>query len=92
MNVNDLVALADLSGVMRSNGIRRACFATDGSVSECELDPKYEPPPEPERALTPEEQAVAKVERMKAAERQKRIDDALMFAAAEGFPRELIES
>jgi hypothetical protein len=89
MNVSDLIALADVAGVMRSNGIHRACFAPDGSVSECELDPKYEPPPEPERPLTPEEQAVAKVERDKARARQKILDDALMFAAAEGFPREL---
>lgn len=71
---------------MRSNGIHRARFAADGTLTECELDPKYMAPEAPAAPMTPMDQAVARDEAAKYAARQKIADDQLLFMASEGLP------
>jgi hypothetical protein len=69
---------------MRSNGIHRARFNEDGSLAECELDPKYTPPPPPQRPLTPEDQELAKREAKRQVLLDKQAYDALLYMAVEG--------
>jgi hypothetical protein len=84
MNVADLAHLADVASCMRNNGIHRARFNEDGSVAECELDPKYTAPPPPQRPLTPEDQELAKRDAKRQAILDKEAYDALLFMASEG--------
>ena len=86
MNVADLVHLADVSAVMRGNGIHRAKFNPDGSLAECELEPKFTPPEAPRKPLTPEEQELAKRADAEQARAAKLAYDRMLFAASEGDP------
>ena len=80
-------SLVELADTMRANGIHRACFAEDGSVTECELDAKFTPPDAPTKPLTDMEKAVAADEAKKAAARALAEHESLLFMAAEGYPR-----
>jgi hypothetical protein len=86
VNVADLSQLVDVANVMRSNGIARAAFATDGSVTECELNAKYMPPPEADKPLTPEDMAVARDQAKKDAAAFELAQSRLLFLASEGVP------
>jgi hypothetical protein len=80
--------LHELSKQMRESGVRVVGFSPAGKITYCELaDTHYESTPKARvRALTPEEQAVARDEDKKAKKRAQARHDALQFGASEGFP------
>jgi hypothetical protein len=91
VNVSDLANLADCASVMRSNGVHRARFNEDGSLAECELDPKYTPPDEKPPPRTPMDMAVERDEAKKALAAFRLKQDRLLFLASEGVPDEELE-
>ena len=87
-----MATLEELAGSMHKLGVRLACFTAEGDAIKIEMWPTPEAQPsavDPFRGMEPAERLMCeKREAEKRAARQKRAEEAVMYAAVEGWPDE----
>lgn len=83
-----MATLDELAEAMHKRGVRLACFTATGDAIKIEMwPPSTEPIAEPDRhiGMDPSERlAVERIEAEKRAQRRRRDDEAILFAATEG--------